>query len=131
MAYIRNNPGEFADFNIPWSVNLSYSFSLYKTFKQGVGFQNTLTQNMTFNGTLNITPKWQMAVTGSYNFSLNQLIPLSISISRDLHCWQMSIAITPVGYQGNRYFSINISPKSPLLRDLKINRTRYFQNPNL
>lgn len=131
MAYIRNNPGEFADFNIPWSVNLSYSFSLYKTFRQGLGFRNTLTQNMTFNGTLNITPKWQMAVTGSYNFSLNQLIPLSISISRDLHCWQMSISITPVGYQGNRYFSINISPKSPLLRDLKINRTRYFQNPNL
>ncbi len=131
MAYIRNNPGEFADFNIPWSVNVSYSFSLFKSFKQGFGFRNTLTQNMTFNGTINITPKWQMAVTGSYNFSLNQLIPLSISISRDLHCWQMSIAITPVGYQGNRYFSINISPKSPLLRDLKINRTRYFQSPNL
>src|SRR5690606_23947876 len=32
MAYIQNNPGEFADFNIPWSVNLSYSFSLSKAF---------------------------------------------------------------------------------------------------
>lgn len=129
MAYIRNNPGEFADFNIPWSINLSYSLNVYKTFVIGKGFQNNITQNLNFNGTLNITPKWQMAVTGYYNVSQGDLNPFSMSISRDLHCWQMSISITPLGMY--RYFSINISPKSPLLRDLKINRTRSFQNPNI
>jgi hypothetical protein len=30
MAYIRNNPGEYADFSIPWSLNLSYSFFIQK-----------------------------------------------------------------------------------------------------
>jgi hypothetical protein len=124
MAYIQNNPGEFADFNIPWSVNLSYSFSLSKSFVKGTGFENRYTQNLNFSGTLNITPKWQMAVNGYYNVSLGQLNPLSLSISRDLHCWQMSISMSPLGIY--RYFSINISPKSPLLRDLKINRTRSF-----
>ncbi|MEO9021416.1 MAG: putative LPS assembly protein LptD [Ginsengibacter sp.] len=134
MAYIRNNPGEFADFNIPWSVNLSYSFSLTKSFVKGTSLQdsrfiNNITQNLSFNGTLNITPKWQMGVMGYYNVALGQINPLSLSISRDLHCWQMSINVTPLGLY--RYFSINISPKSPLLRDLKINRTRSFQNVNL
>ena len=124
MAYIQNNPGEFADFNIPWSVNLSYSFSLTKAFIKGLGFENRYSQNLNFSGTLNITPKWQMAINGYYNVSLGQLNPLSLSISRDLHCWQMSISMSPLGIY--RYFSINISPKSPLLRDLKINRTRSF-----
>jgi hypothetical protein len=126
LAYIRNNPGEFADFNIPWSISLGYSFSLSKQFVFGSGFKSNLSQNVNFNGTLNLTPKWQMAVNGYYNISLRQLNPLSMSISRDLHCWQMSINVTPLGIY--RYFSINISPKSPLLRDLKINRTRSFYN---
>ncbi|HET7118496.1 MAG TPA: putative LPS assembly protein LptD, partial [Hanamia sp.] len=126
LAYIRNNPGEFADFNIPWSISLSYSFNMTKQFIYGKGFKNNFNQNLNFNGTLNLTPKWQMAVNGYYNVSLGQLNPLSMSISRDLHCWQMSISIAPLGLY--RYFSINISPKSPLLRDLKINRTRSFYN---
>jgi hypothetical protein len=122
LAYIRNNPGEFADFNIPWSVNFSYALRLSKLFYVGQGFKSSVSQNVSFNGTLNLTKKWQLGVNGSYNINLGQLNPLSISVSRDLHCWQMSINVSPVGY--NRFFSINISPKSPILRDLKINRTR-------
>ena len=122
LAYIRNNPGEFADFNIPWSVNFSYALTLSRIFYIGQGFKSSVSQNVSFNGTLNLTAKWQLGINGSYNITLGQLVPLSISVSRDLHCWQMSINVSPVGY--NRFFSINISPKSPILRDLKINRTR-------
>jgi LPS-assembly protein len=43
-----------------------------------------------------------------------------------MHCWQMSIGVTPVGYQ--RYFNISISPKSSLLQNLKVNRTRIFND---
>ncbi|HUZ61126.1 MAG TPA: putative LPS assembly protein LptD [Hanamia sp.] len=130
MAYIRNNPGEYADFNIPWSVNLSYSFALTKQFIYGSGFKSNFSQNLNFSGTLNITPKWQMAINGFYNVSLGQLNPLTMSMSRDLHCWQMSINVTPLGIY--RYFSINLSPKSSLLQDLKINRTRsFYSGPTL
>jgi LPS-assembly protein len=124
MAYITNNPGEFADFNIPWSVNFSYSLNFTKQFIINSGFKTTFSQNINFGGTLNLTPKWQMGINGYYNVSLGQLNPLSISISRDLHCWQMGISLSPIG--NYRFFSINISPKSPILRDLKINRTRSF-----
>ncbi len=125
MAYIRNDRGEFADFNIPWSVNFSYSLQFSKVFViTKAVFQSTFSQNVNFGGTLNLTQKWQMGINGYYNITLGQLNPLSLSISRDLHCWQMSINMSPLG--NYRYFSINISPKSPLLRDLKINRTRSF-----
>jgi hypothetical protein len=97
-------------------------------FVQEKGFQSTVTQNIQFGGTLNLTEKWQMGVNGYYNIGEGQLNPLSLSVSRDMHCWQMSISISPLGYY--RYFSINISPKSPLLRDLKINKTRSFNNYN-
>jgi len=125
LAYIRNNPGEFADFNIPWSVNLSYALTFSKFFKPDYsGFQNTFTQSVNIGGTLNLSPKWQMGVNSSYNISNHQLGMMAVSISREMHCWQMSINVSPVGRY--RFYSINISPKSGLLRDLKINRTRSF-----
>jgi len=49
---------------------------------------------------------------------------ITMYLTREMHCWQMSINLSTS--RGNNYFNISISPKSGLLRDLKINRTRYF-----
>ena len=125
LAYIQNNPGEFADFNIPWSVNFSYALRFDRVFKSDYsGFRSDFNQDVTFGGTLNLTPKWQMGVNGFYNITRHELGTISVSISREMHCWQMSISLSPVGKY--RFYSINISPKSGLLRDLRINRTRSF-----
>nr|MBA3674042.1 LPS-assembly protein LptD [Chitinophagaceae bacterium] len=127
LAYIRNNPGEFADFSIPWSVNLSYALRFDRGFKPDYsGFKTDFNQDVTFGGTLNLTPKWKMGVNGFYNITQHELGTISVSISREMHCWQMSVNLSPVGRY--RFYSINISPKSGLLRDLKINRTRSFYN---
>jgi LPS-assembly protein len=124
-AYIQNNPAEFADFEIPWNIDLSYSLSLSKIFDLArAGFKSNVTQGVTFNASANLTPKWKVGANGSYNISDKKLGLLSMYITRELHCWQMAINITPVG--NFRSFSINIAPKSPILRDLKINRTRSF-----
>ncbi|MEP6615722.1 MAG: putative LPS assembly protein LptD [Ginsengibacter sp.] len=125
LSYIRNNPGEFADFNIPWSVNFSYALRFAKVFRSDYsGFTTQFQQDLNLGGSLNLTPKWQISGNGSYNITQKQLGLVTTSISREMHCWQMSISLSPVGRY--RYFSISISPKSALLRDLRINRTRYF-----
>lgn len=125
LGYIRNNPGEFADFNIPWSVNFSYSLSLFRNFIDSVtGFKNSLQHSVNFGGSINLTPKWQIALNSTYNLSTHELGYIPITLSREMHCWQMSISISPAG--PNKFYSIYISPKSGLLRDLKINRTRSF-----
>ncbi|HAO45934.1 MAG TPA: hypothetical protein DCQ97_03345 [Chitinophagaceae bacterium] len=124
-AYIRNNPGEFANFNIPWSISLSYALN-YSRIPNGLGtgYKGYVTQNVTWSGTLNLTPKWQIGVNGSYNITDKQLGMISMYLTREMHCWQMSINLSPVGK--SRFFTITINPKSGLLRDLRINRTRYF-----
>ena len=124
-AYISNNPGEFANFNIPWSISFSYSLNYNRVPNGfGTGFKGLVTQNVTWTGSLNLTPKWQIGLNGSYNITLKELGLLSMYLTREMHCWQMAINISPVGRY--RSFNISISPKSGLLRDLKINRTRYF-----
>jgi len=128
MSDIRNNPGEYADFNIPWSVNFSYALTFSKTFLLNKGFITNFSQNATFGGTLNITPKWQTGINGYYDITHSKLNGVSASISRDMHCWQMSIAINQSSLFHS--FSINISPKSQLLRELRVNRTRSYYGGN-
>ncbi len=125
-AYINAHPAEFADFSIPWSVDFSYSLRLTRIRSSTIPgkFDNNLNQDVNFNNSINLTPKWKIGVNGSYNITQQKVGMLSMYLSRDLHCWQMSISISPVGI--TRFFTINISPKSPLLRDIKVNRTRYF-----
>lgn len=124
-AYITNNPGEFANFNIPWSISFQYALN-YNRLPNGLGtgYKGQISQNISWTGSLNLTPRWQIGINGSYNISLKELGMVSMYLTREMHCWQMAINISPVGRY--RSFNISISPKSGLLRDLKINRTRYF-----
>jgi hypothetical protein len=124
LDYVRRNPSEFTDFNIPWTVNLSYSLSFTKILQRDYTFKTETASSVNFNGDFSLTPKWKIGANGFYDMRTNKLQSLTTFISRDLHCWQMSINITPVGLY--KFFNISISPKSGLLRDLKINRTRYF-----
>lgn len=124
-AYINSNPAEFVDFSIPWSVNFSYSLRVNRNRKTDYsGYEMKAYQDVNWSGTLALTPKWQLSMNGFYNITSKELGTMSMSISREMHCWQMSINLSPIGKY--RFFNITISPKSGMLRDLRINRTRYF-----
>ncbi len=125
--YIQQNPGEFADFSIPWDISIGYNLTLSRFRTPGSPiFTSQVTQSTNINGSINLTPKWKIGAQGSYDISSGQVGVVSSYLSRDMHCWQMSINVAPVGLY--RFFSININPKSTILRDLKVNRTRSFNN---
>jgi len=123
LNYIRQNPGEFVDFNIRWSVNISYALSFSNTFVVNK-YVTQLNSSIIMNGDFNLTEKWKMGFNCFYDVRNLKLQSLTTFLSRDMHCWQLSINVTPVGYY--RSFNITISPKSSILRDLHINRTRTF-----
>lgn len=124
LDYMRRNPAEFTDFNIPWTLSFSYSLSFTKLLQRDYTYKTEFTSNFNFNGDFSLTKKWKIGANGFYDIRTMKLQSLTTFITRDLHCWQMSINVTPVGLY--RFFSISVSPKSGLLRDLKINRTRFF-----
>jgi LPS-assembly protein len=127
LDYMRRNPAEFTDFNVAWSLSLQYSLQFAKVPKPDYsGFRTDFTSSLSFNGDFNLSPKWKLGANGFYDVKNLKLNTFTMFLTRDLHCWQMSVNITPIGLY--RYFSININPKSSLLRDLKVNRTRYFYN---
>jgi len=128
-AYVSNNPAAHTDFSVPWTLSLTYSLSVSHTTTTGIVntyfsyiTQYVVTQYSNFNATVALTPKWQAGVSGNYDISNRQLGLISLTLARDMHCWQMAISVSNSAV--NRFFSISISPKSSILSDLKLNRTR-------
>ncbi len=130
LQFARANPAEFTDFNIPWSLNLSYSLSFSKTVSPdstGAFSYRTLTySSVNFSGDFSLTDKWKMGGNGYFDFNTGKLPLFSMFITREMHCWQLAINVTPIGPY--RSFSITLNPKSGILRDLRINRARTFSN---
>jgi LPS-assembly protein len=125
LDYVRNNPAEFTDFDIPWTIQTSFSLSFYRVYDPSVFEWKTLTSaNVFLNGDFSLSPKWKIGGNMYFDFQTKKIQSLSMFITRDMHCWQMAINITPVG--PFRSFNITLNPKSGLLRDLRINRSRYF-----
>ena len=126
QEYIRNHPAEFTDFNIPWTVSLAFSMNIAKQPKPDYsGFTSTATTSLNLSGDFSLSPKWKLGGSGYVDAQKLSIEQFSMFISREMHCWQLSINVTPVGLYPS--FNISFNPKSGILRDLKINRTRTFQ----
>jgi LPS-assembly protein len=111
---------------VPWSLQVSYSLNFSRLLKSDYsGFKTEVNSSLNFSGDFNLTPKWKMGLSSYYDFKEGKLANTTAFLSREMHCWQLSINYTRGLYNS---FSININPKSSLLRDLKVNRTRYFYN---
>jgi len=102
---------QYYDFSIPWSLSLSYNFSYSKP-----GNDATISQSANFNASVNLTDKWAISGSAGYDFAQGKVTPGTISIRRDLHCWQMSLTWVPVGFRQSWSFSLNV--KSSMLTDI-------------
>ena len=124
LEFVRSNPAEYTDFNIPWSLQLSYSLSYSKQYGVNRTALSRTYSNISVNGDFSLTPRWKMGGNTYFDFTTKKIQTLTMFITREMHCWQMAINITPVGLY--RSFNVTLNPKSGILRDLKINRSRFF-----
>ena len=127
LQYVRANPAEFTDFNIPWTLTVSYSFNFSRILKSDYsGYKIQTYSSLNFNGDFSLTPKWKIGGTGYIDVAKASIQQMSMFITREMHCWQLAINVTPIGLY--KSFSITVNPKSGILRDLKINRSRTFSS---
>ncbi|MCF6359794.1 MAG: LPS-assembly protein LptD [Cyclobacteriaceae bacterium] len=112
------NPDLYVDFNIPWSIRLTYNVNFTRN-----GFdEGKVTQSLRFNGDISITDKWKLTYQSGYDFENKKFTEARFNVVRDLHCWDMTLSWVPFG----RYQSYNftIKAKSSLLQDLKLSKKR-------
>lgn len=120
LQYIRDNPAQFVDFNTAWSVQISYSLSYNRYLSSDlIHFTSNFNTNINVNGTLSLSPKWQLGGGFYFDFLTQKLQASNIFLTRDMHCWQMVISAQVGRYKS---FTITLNPKAGILRDLHINK---------
>ena len=121
LALINSNPNAFVDFNVPWNISMSYSFSYSNS-----GVSTYINNTLNFNGDLSITPKWKIQYTSGFDIKAGRLSATSISIYRDLHCWDLSAQWIPFGYY--KFYNVTLKVKASVLQDLKLSKRKDYYN---
>lgn len=121
MAHVLYYRDLYVDFSVPWTLNLNYNLRYTNS-----GINRDTTQTLNLTGDFNLTPKWKLGYTTGYDFSNRDFSYTSLTIYRDLHCWEMSVNWIPFGARKSYNFSINV--KSATLKDLKLTRRRDWQD---
>lgn len=113
----------YYDFSLPWNIGFNYAvnYSISYVNNGTTGYRKNVTQTIGFNGSLNLTPKMGLTFQGGFDIMKKKLTTSSVSISRDLHCWQMSFSWIPFGF--HRSWSFNIGVKAGSLADLKYDKS--------
>ena len=101
----------FADFTIPWSLDVDFSYSLSRF---GASTSRSVTVNTTFD--FNLTPLWKVRGRSGYDFERGEIVTTSLNILRDFECWEMSVRWVPFGQFQSWGFDLHV--KSGHLRDL-------------
>lgn len=108
---------------IPWTLNMSYTmrYAYGKFNKEKREYDLRLTHSATINGTIQPTKAWNFNYSLSYDFNQHEVTYMTMNCSRDMHCWQLTASLNPMG----RYASFNvcIAVKSSMLSDLKYEKS--------
>ncbi len=114
-------------FNPKWNIRLSYRFAINRKFDvQNQIFNISMQQIINADFSINPTPFWQFRLGTGYDFSKMKMTNTTFYVYRDLHCWEMSLQVTPFGRMRGYYFSLKI--KSPMLNFIQFKRQRSWHD---
>ena len=90
-------------FSIPWSLSIGYGINLREntsgTFDYDrMRYPYKVTQNLNFSGNISISEGWNISFSSGYDFEMKKLSMTTASLSRDLHCFNMSCSIVLAPY---------------------------------
>lgn len=125
--YVNDNPQDYYDFNIPWTLNMNYTVQYQRYNNLNNASVSNYVQTLNFSGDVNLTKNWKIAGSSGYDLRTSQLTFTTVDIVRDLHCWTFKLTWIPIGFRQSFFFQINV--RSSVLQDLKLTRRReWFDN---
>jgi hypothetical protein len=109
-------------FKMPWNLNFNYSFNIREDTSKPINeksmrYPYRYTHNLSASGNIKISNRWNMSFNSGYDFEAKEITQTAFTISRDLHCWNMSASLSPFGVY--KYYNFTIRANASVLQDLK------------
>lgn len=129
LRYIGDNPADYYDFNIPWTLNVNYTLQYLRYNNLNNPLLGNYIQTVNFSGDVSLTKNWKIAASSGYDFQSKQITFTTIDFVRDLHCWTFKLTWIPVGFRQSFFFQVNV--KASVLQELKLTRRREWFDQQL
>lgn len=119
-------------FSLPWSFTVSYGVSMREDTKAKINerrmrYPYSFTHTMSFSGYIRLAEGWNISFTSGYDFNYHDLSMTTLSLSRDLHCFEMSCSVVLKPYTSYNFsFRARSSELADALRYEK--RSSYSSN---
>ena len=126
---IHNNPNGYVDWSTSWSLSLSYNLRLTNnlSYINWLLHDNRSTvQMLGLQGEIKLSPKWKLSAQTGWDFETKKISYTSVTIYRDLHCWEMRFNVIPYGTYKSWNFQINV--KAAALQDLKLTKKKDYRD---
>jgi hypothetical protein len=100
--------------SMPWNLRIGYNLNF--TNPNDVKVQTS--QQLNFSGDLMPTKFWKVGVSSGFDFNSQKLSYTTVSVYRDLKCWEARIDWVPFGV--NKSYTLTLNLKTSMLSDFKI-----------
>lgn len=88
----------YLTFSIPWSLTLSYGITMAEDRSKQINVRRmrypySFTQTLNASGFVRIAEGWNITFASGYDFERHKLSMTTLSLSRDLHCFEMTASV--------------------------------------
>ena len=105
--------------NVPWSINMSYSFSYRKSHQfsnDKVIDKHDFTQTLNLNGNVKLTPRLSLNMSTNFDLMALKMSTTQLTATYDLHCFNINVSWIPNGQWES--WSFRIQANAAALADL-------------
>ncbi len=105
----------YMTFSLPWAFTIGYGVSISEdkqgTFnKDKMRYPYKLTHNLNLSGNIRISDGWNINFRSGYDFETKDVSMTTVSLARDLHCFNMSASVVIAPYTSYNFtFRCNAS----------------------
>ena len=90
-------------FSLPWSLSFGYGISVQENRSGNFNYNTmrypyNLTQTLNVSGNIRISDGWNISFSSGYDFDNKKISMTTASLSRDLHCFNMSCSVVLAPY---------------------------------
>jgi lipopolysaccharide assembly outer membrane protein LptD (OstA) len=107
------------NFEIPWKITFTHIYSINANTTKTASNSNNFRQVQTIstNGDLSFTKRWKIIGTVNFDVQTVKITYTTLTLTRDMHCWNLSFNWIPIGQ--NQSFLFSLRSTSSMFKDAK------------
>ena len=118
-TYFSLYPERVVNFEIPWKITFTHIYSINANTTKTASNSNNFRQVQTIstNGDLSFTKRWKIIGTVNFDVQTVKITYTTLTLTRDMHCWNLSFNWIPIGQ--NQSFLFSLRSTSSMFKDAK------------